>query len=117
MRTLLSLLDDTGLKSDLERGTDLTRLDQPVTVGCARFLPLFRSRCAMVAAAIAVIPARLRSTRLPGKALAEIAGVPMIVRVWEQTRKASLLHRVLVATDDEGIADTVRTAGGDVEMT
>jgi len=71
----------------------------------------------MVAAAIAVIPARLRSTRLPGKALAEIAGVPMIVRVWEQTRKASLLHRVLVATDDEGIADTVRTAGGDVEMT
>jgi len=71
----------------------------------------------MAAAAIAVIPARLRSTRLPGKALAEIAGVPMIVRVWEQTRKASLLHRVLVATDDEGIADTVRTAGGDVEMT
>lgn len=68
-------------------------------------------------AAIAVIPARFGSARLPGKALAEIAGVPMIVRVWQQTRKAQLLHRVLIATDDERIGDAVRKAGGEVEMT
>jgi 3-deoxy-manno-octulosonate cytidylyltransferase (CMP-KDO synthetase) len=67
--------------------------------------------------AIAVIPARFGSTRLPGKALAEIDGVPMIVRVWNQTRKASLLDRVLIATDDERIAQAVRNAGGEVEMT
>ena len=67
--------------------------------------------------AVAVIPARYGSTRLPGKALADIAGVPMIVRVWQQTRKARLLERVLIATDDERIGSTVRNAGGDVEMT
>lgn len=67
--------------------------------------------------AIAVIPARFSSTRLPGKALAEIAGVPMIVRVWQQTRKARLLKRVLVATDDARIESAVRHAGGEVEMT
>lgn len=68
-------------------------------------------------AAVAVIPARFGSTRLPGKALAEIGGVPMIVRVWQQTRKAGLLDRVLIATDDERIARVVRAAGGEVEMT
>jgi len=66
---------------------------------------------------IAVIPARYGSTRLPGKALADIAGVPMIVRVWQQTRKARLLQRVLIATDDERIAGAVSDAGGEVEMT
>jgi 3-deoxy-manno-octulosonate cytidylyltransferase (CMP-KDO synthetase) len=66
---------------------------------------------------IAVIPARFGSSRLPGKALADIAGVPMIVRVWRQTRKARLVHRVLIATDDERIARTVRDAGGEAEMT
>jgi 3-deoxy-manno-octulosonate cytidylyltransferase (CMP-KDO synthetase) len=70
-----------------------------------------------VNAAIAVIPARFGSTRLPGKALADVGGVPMIVRVWQQARKAGLLHRVLIATDDERIASAVRAAGGDVEMT
>jgi 3-deoxy-manno-octulosonate cytidylyltransferase (CMP-KDO synthetase) len=71
----------------------------------------------MVNAAVAVIPARFASTRLPGKALAEIGGVPMIVRVWRQTRKAQLLSRVIVATDDERISRAVRDAGGEVEMT
>ena len=66
---------------------------------------------------IAVIPARFGSTRLPGKALADIAGVPMIVRVWQQTRRARLLQRVLIATDDERIARAVCDAGGEVEMT
>ncbi|MBV8774806.1 MAG: 3-deoxy-manno-octulosonate cytidylyltransferase [Deltaproteobacteria bacterium] len=66
---------------------------------------------------IAVIPARYGSSRLPGKALADIAGVPMIVRVWRQTSKARLLQRVFVATDDQRIADAVIAAGGEVQMT
>jgi 3-deoxy-manno-octulosonate cytidylyltransferase (CMP-KDO synthetase) len=66
---------------------------------------------------IAVIPARYDSTRLPGKALAQIGGVPMIVRVWRQTRLARSLERVIVATDDERIARAVRAAGGEAEMT
>jgi 3-deoxy-manno-octulosonate cytidylyltransferase (CMP-KDO synthetase) len=68
-------------------------------------------------AVIAIIPARYDSSRLPGKALAEIAGVPMIVRVWRQARQARTLERVIVATDDERIAREVRSAGGEAEMT
>jgi 3-deoxy-manno-octulosonate cytidylyltransferase (CMP-KDO synthetase) len=66
---------------------------------------------------IAVIPARFGSSRLPGKALAPIDGVPMVVRVWRQASKSRFLERVIVATDDERIARAVRDAGGDVEMT
>ena len=68
-------------------------------------------------AVIAIIPARYDSSRLPGKALAEIGGVPMIVRVWRQARQAHALERVIVATDDERIARAVRAAGGEAEMT
>ena len=64
-----------------------------------------------------VIPARLASTRLPGKPLADLCGVPMIVRVWERARQARLPERVLVATDDARIAAAVRAAGGEVVMT
>jgi 3-deoxy-manno-octulosonate cytidylyltransferase (CMP-KDO synthetase) len=66
---------------------------------------------------IAVIPARYGSSRLPGKALAEIEGVPMVVRVWRQAMGARSLERVVVATDDDRIARAVRQAGGNAEMT
>ncbi len=66
---------------------------------------------------IAVIPARYDSTRLPAKALADIAGVPMVVRVWRQTAMARAVERVIVATDDERIAAAVREAGGEAMMT
>ncbi len=66
---------------------------------------------------IAIIPARYDSTRLPGKALSEIGGVPMIVRVLRQARRARSLARVIVATDDQRIAAAVRAAGGEAEMT
>jgi 3-deoxy-manno-octulosonate cytidylyltransferase (CMP-KDO synthetase) len=66
---------------------------------------------------IAIIPARYGSSRLPGKALAGIEGVPMVVRVWRQTSKARFLSRVIVATDDDRIARAARSAGGEVEMT
>jgi 3-deoxy-manno-octulosonate cytidylyltransferase (CMP-KDO synthetase) len=64
-----------------------------------------------------VIPARYGSSRLPGKALADIQGVPMVVRVWRQASAAHCLTQVLVATDDERIARVVRDAGGMAEMT
>jgi 3-deoxy-manno-octulosonate cytidylyltransferase (CMP-KDO synthetase) len=66
---------------------------------------------------IAVIPARYGSTRLPAKALADIDGLPMIVRVWRQTKMARSIERVIVATDDERIAAPVRQVGGEVMMT
>lgn len=63
-----------------------------------------------------LIPARLASTRLPEKALADLAGQPLIVRVWQNALAAGA-DSVTVATDDERIADAVRTAGGRVVMT
>ena len=66
---------------------------------------------------IAVVPARYGSSRLPAKALAEIGGVPMVVRVWRQASKAQSLSRVVVATDDERIAAPVREAGAQAIMT
>lgn len=66
---------------------------------------------------LAVIPARYASTRLPGKPLISIAGKPMIERVWEQARGASLISEVLVATDDERIAKAVNSFGGEAVFT
>jgi 3-deoxy-manno-octulosonate cytidylyltransferase (CMP-KDO synthetase) len=54
---------------------------------------------------LGVIPARLRSTRLPRKALRELAGRPMVVRVWEAARRSPRLADVLVATDSDEIAE------------
>ncbi|MDH5396553.1 MAG: 3-deoxy-manno-octulosonate cytidylyltransferase [Cyclobacteriaceae bacterium] len=61
-----------------------------------------------------IIPARYGSTRFPGKALADIRGKSMIQRVYEQAIKT--LHRVVVATDDQRIADHVKNFG-EVVMT
>jgi len=66
---------------------------------------------------IAVIPARLDSTRLPRKVLADIGGQPMIVHVWERVRQCSRIDRVLVATDAEEVAEVIRAAGGEVVVT
>ncbi|MCP4381664.1 MAG: 3-deoxy-manno-octulosonate cytidylyltransferase [Hyphomicrobiales bacterium] len=67
-------------------------------------------------AAIVLIPARMASTRLPGKPLADINGVPMIVHVWRRAVEADL-GRVVVATDEPAIADAVREAGGEAALT
>src|ERR1700758_4030507 len=66
---------------------------------------------------LAVIPARYASTRLPGKPLVSIGGKPMIERVWERARRASLVSGVIVATDDERIAKAVKSFGGGVALT
>ncbi len=65
---------------------------------------------------IVLIPARLGSTRLPGKPLADIHGEPMIVHVWRRAREAEL-GPVYVATDAESIAAAVIGAGGEAIMT
>ena len=66
---------------------------------------------------IAVIPARYGSTRFPGKALALIQGKPMIQWVYERTKRAQLVDRVLVATDDDRIMRAVAAFGGEAVMT
>ena len=68
-------------------------------------------------AVIAVIPARYGSSRLPAKPLREIAGVPMVVRVWRRVCACPAIDRVVVATDDERIAAVVRAAGGEARLT
>jgi 3-deoxy-manno-octulosonate cytidylyltransferase (CMP-KDO synthetase) len=65
---------------------------------------------------VIVIPARMASTRLPGKPLADIAGQPMIVRVWQQAMAANL-GPVIVAAAEPEIADAIRKAGGVAVMT
>lgn len=67
--------------------------------------------------AICVIPARYSSTRLPGKPLKLIAGVPMICRVYDRASQAKLINRAIVATDDERIFNAVKEYGGEVMMT
>jgi 3-deoxy-manno-octulosonate cytidylyltransferase (CMP-KDO synthetase) len=67
--------------------------------------------------AVGIIPARYASTRFPGKPLAEIAGIPMIQRVWERARCAKRLRTVIIATDDERIADCCHSFGAPVAMT
>jgi len=66
---------------------------------------------------LAVIPARQASTRFPGKALASIAGKPMIQHVVERVRQAQLVSRVIVATDEDKIKSAVESFGGEAILT
>jgi 3-deoxy-manno-octulosonate cytidylyltransferase (CMP-KDO synthetase) len=66
---------------------------------------------------LAIIPARYHSTRLPGKALVDIGGRPMIEHVYRRASAASSLDAVVVATDDERIAGAVEAFGGVAVMT
>ena len=66
---------------------------------------------------VAIIPARWASTRFPGKPLAQIKNKPMIQWVVEQTRKASRISDVIVATDDDRILKAVTEFGGNAVMT
>ncbi len=66
---------------------------------------------------LVVIPARLGATRLPQKPLRLLAGLPLIVRVWQRISKMNVADACVVATDDERVASVVRDAGGDCVMT
>lgn len=65
---------------------------------------------------VVVIPARMASTRLPGKPLADIDGAPMIVQVWRRAMEADV-GPVVVAVSEEEVAEAVRDAGGLAIMT
>ena len=65
---------------------------------------------------LVLIPARLGSTRLPDKPLADIGGVPMIVHVMRRAEEAGL-GRVVVAGDDPSIIEAVQAHGGEAVMT
>jgi 3-deoxy-manno-octulosonate cytidylyltransferase (CMP-KDO synthetase) len=66
---------------------------------------------------VVVIPSRYAATRLPGKPLVNLAGKPMVQRVYEQAQLAQTVHRVLVATDDQRVVDAVLAFGGEARMT
>ncbi|KAL6999504.1 3-deoxy-manno-octulosonate cytidylyltransferase [Sarracenia purpurea var. burkii] len=71
----------------------------------------FRSRV------VGIIPARFGSSRFQGKPLVQILGKPMIQRTWERAKMATTLDRVVVATDDEKIAECCQGFGAEVIMT
>jgi 3-deoxy-manno-octulosonate cytidylyltransferase (CMP-KDO synthetase) len=66
---------------------------------------------------LGVIPARFASSRFPGKALATIAGKPMLQHVYERASQARYLTKVVIATDDQQIYDAARWFGAPVQMT
>jgi len=69
-----------------------------------------------MARTLVVIPARMQSTRLPGKPLADINGEPMIAHVWRRALEADV-GRVLVASDSEEINAVIRARGGEAVLT
>lgn len=66
---------------------------------------------------LVVIPARYASSRFPGKPLVLLAGRPMIQHVYERACQARLADAVIVATDDQRIAEVITACGGQVMMT
>jgi len=66
---------------------------------------------------IGIIPARMASTRFPGKPLAKILGTPMIGHVYFRSKMCKILNEVYVATCDKKIADYIRSIGGKPVMT
>ena len=67
--------------------------------------------------ALAIIPARMASTRLPGKPLLAETGKPLIQHVVENARRAASLDRIVVAAEDQNIIDTVHAFGGEAVLT
>ena len=65
----------------------------------------------------AIIPARWASTRFPGKPLVKLRGKPLVQHVWERARRAKLVDRVIVATDDMRIAEAAFDFGAEIALT
>lgn len=70
-----------------------------------------------MSAVIAIIPARLASTRFPRKVLANVTGKPLVQHVYERAAAATCVSRVLVATDALEVFEAVRSWGGEAVMT
>lgn len=83
-------------------------------IGAGAYLGRYRKFRSRV---VGIIPARYASSRFEGKPLVNILGKPMIQRTWERAKLASTLDHIVVATDDEKIAECCRGFGADVIMT
>jgi len=66
---------------------------------------------------LAVIPARLGATRLPRKPLRLLAGLPLVVRVWQRVSSIAIADRVVIATDSDEVAGIAAASGAEVVMT
>ncbi|HEY2376223.1 MAG TPA: 3-deoxy-manno-octulosonate cytidylyltransferase [Gemmatimonadaceae bacterium] len=66
---------------------------------------------------LAVIPARLGASRLPRKPLRLLAGLPLIVRVWQRVQSMQLADRCVIATDSDEVAEAVRPHGAEALLT
>ena len=66
---------------------------------------------------LAVIPARLGASRLPRKPLRLLAGLPLVVRVWQRVVEMSIADRCIVATDSDEVANVARLHGAEVVLT
>jgi 3-deoxy-manno-octulosonate cytidylyltransferase (CMP-KDO synthetase) len=88
-----------------------------ITIAAAANRYWFHARSKGRPRVVGIIPARYKSSRFEGKPLVHIMGKPMIQRTWEQAMKCTLLQAVVVATDDERIADCCREFAADVIMT
>src|SRR6202008_2832154 len=66
---------------------------------------------------LGVIPARFASSRFPGKALALLAGKPILQHVYERASQARYLSKLIIATDDDRIAKVARSFRAQVQMT
>ena len=66
---------------------------------------------------LAVIPARIGATRLPRKPLRDLAGKPLVVRVWERVQAMNVADRCVVATDSDEVASAATAAGAECVMT
>jgi 3-deoxy-manno-octulosonate cytidylyltransferase (CMP-KDO synthetase) len=67
--------------------------------------------------ALAVIPARLGASRLPRKPLRLLAGLPLVVRVWQRVTDMAIANRCVIATDSEEVVTVARRHGADVVLT
>ena len=68
-------------------------------------------------AILAVIPARMAATRLPGKPLRDLGGEPLVIRVWQRVVALGIADECVIATDSEAVAESAARAGAVVEMT
>ena len=66
---------------------------------------------------LAVIPARLGASRLPRKPLQLLAGLPLVVRVWQRVTEMELVERCVIATDSDEVAKAARPHGAEVVLT
>jgi 3-deoxy-manno-octulosonate cytidylyltransferase (CMP-KDO synthetase) len=66
---------------------------------------------------LAVIPARLGASRLPRKPLRLLAGLPLVVRVWQRVQSLEIANRCIIATDSDEVADAARSHGAEVVLT